>query len=179
MKKTIVILTAALGLTISAYAQFNQTETDDHGRDAFRYTAISIDNQNGYYTHQLTVISLVARLHFSNLSCDQTDVGSGATYGYGNAWTYSCTTTNPRCQWHWTFDDIPAKYNASNVTALAKTGARLFDASLGKRPGIIVKSDPNGISIKWLKTKDLPFTELVTYSYENFADNLNRGDIEL
>ena len=97
---------AALGLTISAMSvKANEgTETDSKGRVAFNWYTETIDDQNGYYTHRLTIVSLVNYLRLSYVSCDQMG-GDGGTYGYLGGWTFSYTTTNPQCQWHWTYQD--------------------------------------------------------------------------
>src|SRR5262245_31768011 len=106
IKKTLLTLTAALGLTISVMSAKADEgiQTDNNGRDAFTWNTSTIDDQNGYYTHQLTIISLVAYLHLSSLYCDQMG-GDGGTYGYFGGWTFSYTTTNPQCKWYWTFED--------------------------------------------------------------------------
>jgi hypothetical protein len=138
------------------------------------------DNRNGYYTYELTIFSRASRLHFSYLGLDQIG-GEEGTYGYGYAQTFSYTTTNPRARWYWTFDSVPAKYNARNIAALLKVGTRLTSTSWEKKPGVVVKSGANGVSIKWKKDKIFLFdssTETISYSYDEVAPRFNSGEFE-
>jgi len=182
MKKTILLLTALASLSIANAKADRGTQTDQNGNYAFSWTTYATDNRNGYYTYELTIRSWASRLHFSYLGLDRIG-GEEGTYGYGGIQTFSYTTTNPRAQWYWTFDSVPAKYNARNVAALLKVGTRLTNTLWEKpgKPGVVVKSDANGVSIKWKKDKMSLFdssTETMSYSYDEVADHLNSEDFE-
>jgi hypothetical protein len=73
----------------------------------------------------------------------------------------------------------PPKYNLSNVKNLLKVGTRL---SRSAKPGVVVKSNANGVSIKWKKDKVFLLdssTEVISYSYQEVVDYLNNGGFEL
>jgi hypothetical protein len=75
----------------------------------------------------------------------------------------------------------PPKYNLSNVKNLLKVGTRLSD--LGKpEVGVVVKSNANGVSIKWKKDKTFWWessTKIISYSYQDVVAYLNNGGFEL
>ena len=105
MEKTLLTLTAALGLTISVIStKANQGyQTDSYGRNVFMWATENIDDRNGYYTHTLVISPTIDYLHLSYVSCDQMGGDPGAWNAFCG-WTFSYTTTNPQCQWHWTYD---------------------------------------------------------------------------
>ena len=73
----------------------------------------------------------------------------------------------------------PPKYNLSNVKNLLKVGTQL---SHWEKPGVVVKSNANGVSIKWKKDKVFLFdssTEVISYSYQEVVGYLNNETFKL
>jgi hypothetical protein len=174
VKKTILIQTALTSLTISAHADNYAIAwgTAPDGR-----TPLYLDGNGGLTSPDADAFVNNGWYYAGYLRWDGQPGELVATNRDGSTYRY------------WIKDGRfeleppppPPQYNLSNVKNLVKVGTHLSD--LGKPGGgVVVKSNANGVSIKWKKDKTFWWessTQVLPYSYQELVTYLNNGGLKL